>query len=345
MPSSSWGFSSGFYVSSGMVIPMGIIMPFNDVAANIPSGWTQWTGGANRALKGSTSFGTIGGSTAVGRGTAWEGLHSGTAYTAWMGNSPGSVGDLAGGASGAHSHSFSVNYYPNRRFQVMMKSLVEGNKLPPKTGVLSDVALTGLTDITPTGYILCGASGTSSSNAAASSSVSGCNTTGLHEHIAGICADTANGNCARTNYNQGSHAHSGSAGVTDNIRRYYMGMWTNASAEIEAVPGIYGIWESAIPPEGWALCDGLNGTPDLTNYHIGMDSGVNMGTKTGNGTITTWASLASAGGHTHNAEVGFHGVVGSAYHSNVTYSSHSIGAAASSFEPTNITVVFIKAIG
>ena len=341
MPSSAWNFAANV----GIVIPAGIIVPFNDVASNIPAGWEHWTLGADRALKGAVSAGVTGGSSNVYRYTNTEGDHTGASYIGWGGSVNGSTVDKLGSSSGAHDHSLLVNYSPARRLQVMMKAVADSLKFPPKTGILSDATLPGLTDITPTGHILCGAAGTSSSNVAAESSVSSVSTAGAHTHLSGVANVTASGTAAATNYGQGNHTHSGTPSVTDNINRYYMGMWASAAEEISAIEGVYGLWESSSPPPGWAICDGTRGTPDLRDYFIGFDSGAVMGTKTGNGTITTSASLTTNGGHTHNGTSATRNSITTAYHSNSITHAHTVGPSAGAFEPLNRTVVFIKAIG
>lgn len=332
-------------IQGGIVIPAGIIMPFNDVAANIPSGWQHWTGGANRAFVGhNTTAGTQGGVDTIARQTNSEGIHTGSSYVGWMGDTPGAIADLTSASSGGHYHTLTVNYSPARRFQVMMKALVKTNKFPAKTGILSDFTIPGLTNITLNGYLLCGASGTASSNNAATSSISNVNNTGQHDHLGGISADNPDNNAAATVYAQGSHTHGGSAGITDSAYRYYMGMWAHASQEMKAIPGIYGIWESATPPKGWDICNGANGTPNLSGYHIGLDT-TKLGTKTGNGTITTSASLSTAGGHTHNGAVALRAQASTCYHPDSVTHAHSVGAAAAAYAPLNRTVIFIRARG
>lgn len=69
-------------------------------------------------------------------------------------------------------------------------------------------------------------------------------------------------------------------------------------------PGLILIWHSDIVniPDGWALCDGNNGTPDLTDkFVIGaggfFDPGVTGGSATHNHDFT-------GNGHTHTIPVG-----------------------------------------
>ena len=53
--------------------------------------------------------------------------------------------------------------------------------------------------------------------------------------------------------------------------------------------GIIVSWTGSIAPDGWALCDGTNGTPDLTNKFI-------LGSNSGSGNNLTKRDFGSSGG-------------------------------------------------
>jgi hypothetical protein len=335
--------------AAGIIIPMGIIIPFNDIAANIPADWSQWTSGNNKALLGEDLYTAgEGGSTYVSRTSTSDGNHTGNGSQWWSGWNAGSDMDRNNATKGGHSHSLRVYYTPARRYQIMMKAGTDLKVFPANTGILSDLDLTsaGLTDITNTGEMLYGTNGSVNSSSALSKSIGSVNSAGGHTHLNGAAVQISNFRAAWfTNYsNKGASTHSGSATVTDNMYRYFLGMWANASAAMEALPGMYGIWESDIMPKGWALCDGNNGTPALNNYHIGLDSS-KAGTKEGTGEITTSGSLASNGSHQHTNGSGNKSYTSTGYHSLNTSHSHSIGGSTSSYNPEYHKVVIIKAIG
>lgn len=349
LPSSHWWFWA-----APVRVPAGIIVPFDDVAANIPSGWTQFTSVDGKALfhtNVSGDIGTTGGSTYVSRSTSTNGNHTGSANSAfWLAPSVGTCGpDKVGAWQGSHSHSCRVNYYPARRHQVMMKSTSEQDTFPAKTGVLSDISLSsnGLTEITPDGYALYGTSGASSANYTSSASLSSFSTAGSHSHIESCGVIGSPGTGYFSSYNKGGHStHSGNPSVTDNIYRAYFSMWSNASSAFEAAPGMYALYESLDVPNGWAICDGNNGTPNLSDHMIGLTTNSSLwGTTTGDGTITTSASLGAAGSHNHNGGSAYRNSLSTGYHLDNVDHNHTIGSAASAFYPPWYKLVIMKLIG
>ena len=64
--------------------------------------------------------------------------------------------------------------------------------------------------------------------------------------------------------------------------------------------GIIVMWSGATVPEGWALCDGQNGTPDLRNrFVLGAGGGYGIGTTGGNSEINL-AHSHTINDHTHS---------------------------------------------
>ena len=63
-----------------------------------------------------------------------------------------------------------------------------------------------------------------------------------------------------------------------------------------------GMYESATPPDGWVLCNGSNGTPDLRDYFIKTVSSGNENT-TGSGdntiNINKTGSVSHSNSHDH----------------------------------------------
>jgi microcystin-dependent protein len=65
------------------------------------------------------------------------------------------------------------------------------------------------------------------------------------------------------------------------------------------------MYDSAIAPSGWSLCDGTNGTPDLRNmFVVGAGSSYSVGSTGGETTVTLSAAQSGLVGHNHTASSG-----------------------------------------
>lgn len=83
------------------------------------------------------------------------------------------------------------------------------------------------------------------------------------------------------------------------------------------------IWSGSTPPEGWALCDGQNGTPDLRGrFVLGYSSAHAIGSKGGKEKHTL--SVNELAAHSHNFSIHY---ATSAASSNRKYSVGGTSAA------------------
>ena len=336
---------------TGSLLPPGIIVPFMDVAANIPAEWDQFTSFSGRSVMGSvTAAGATGGNSYANRSSEWAGSHTGPATMMWVSTVGGSPGDMLDTSNqGSHYHTFRFNFAPARSWQILMKLKAgeEITEFPINAGILSDTVLPSLEDVTPTGYLLGATSGAEASSSGSSKSFSNFNEKGDHDHRSGAGGILAAGNGWSSSGYAGKHRHvqEKAPTTTDNIRRYAMGLWRSASEVLAPLPGMFAMWESAVPPDGWAICDGDNGTPDLTNYFIGFNSGAGIGTKTGNGTVTSSGRTNYDGGHEHLGSYAYYNTVSYGFHGNQADHRHTISSSANNFNPSYYTLIFIKFIG
>jgi len=339
--------------SAGILVPIGLIMPLNDLVANMPVGWTQYDG-EDRSVRCHPSLaGTNNGNLTWGRTSTANGSHTGASTT--VGGSylqPNEGYNYAdNGAKGNHSHSFTVTYHPPRRYQVLMKATAEAKKFPINTGILADFAIKDASDITPIGgEMLYGAAiggSSDNTNLGQYGTFTGFNNAGSHTHQSGTKGRAVNSGKGNLYTAYGAHTNHSAASVSaiDAQYRFYLGMWASASKELSVEEGSFGMWESAIPPKGWAICDGTLGTPDLNEYHIGLDSGVKMGTLDGDGTLGISGSMSTGGSHKHNYNYGFRASRISIKHSNWISHSHTLGLLTTAWSQQYKTLIFIKAIG
>lgn len=349
MPSNAWNFACSSY---NILIPLGIIMPFNDVVANIPTGWEQYDGNDKAVLGHASVSGTEAGNKTWARATSTDGSHTGSRNISGSGSYTGSTYSLPflGSNAGSHNHTFTLTYEPARRYQVLMKATQDHNKFPVNTGILSDISLDSMaTDITPAGgETLYGAmigGSNDNTNAVQSAIASAFSTGGSHHHLITNNGDLVDPLTGYEAYpTAGSHStHSFSPSVTDAMYRYYMGMWASATSELSAIPGIYGMWESSTPPSGWAICDGTNGTPDLSGKHIGLDRS-KIGTDDGDGTLNISGSFGTAGYHDHRIGSGYNSTNIVIYHGDSVSHSHTLGSSSISWTQEHKTLIFIKAL-
>jgi len=91
-------------------------------------------------------------------------------------------------------------------------------------------------------------------------------------------------------------------------------------------PNIIVMWSGAINtvPSGWALCDGNNGTPNLTDkFIVAAGNSYSYGDTGGSGTVggsPQNVSTSSNGGHGHGASIG----TGGAHSHSISVNSHTL---------------------
>lgn len=330
-------------------IPAGLIVPWTGLASNIPEGWNPYTLPGVRAIKHGPVAGQQGGTTTLNGTSVNTGGHVwGTGGAVGSKDFPesGSTAWNARGMSniGAHAHSLQFTFVPLRRLQVLMQAVEAQKEFPVNTGLLSEIAVAGASDITPTGRLLCGQTADASSNPAQQLSVSW-GAAGVHRHRQGTGAaiDQPGTPPLNDTVDNGQHTHTSSPSVgNDQMRKFWLGLWQAVEPLIPA-DGMYGLWEGSEPPDNWNICDGSNGTPDLTDYFIGFDA-AQAGNQTGNGTISLNCGASNGQPvHGHRSGTSVNSPSYNAPHTNDSNGySHGSNATSGSFEPLFYTLIVVK---
>jgi len=295
------------------VLPTGLILPLND--SSVPSGWEAFNAANDRLI--------------IGAGDTYApGATGGTAVGAAVGNLPGGTGtggdhhpisgavwfngnDMNGYVglwkkndytNGAHQHDIGLAYLNqiDKNEYKLIRSTQENDKLPSKTGVFSTSSLAGL-GMSVLGNNKLFGSYSSVRELSKSGTVS-LATAGSHYHTTDTSWARADdtGGPNYIDYQNVAGDHSSSEALTtinQNFKRLLLSLWSHSTTQIEAAPGMIAMWESLTPPDGWLICNGTNGTPDLRNNFIqNCPSGSENTTSQGNNQVTCGISTTV----THN---------------------------------------------
>lgn len=288
--------------ANAIPLPEGLIVGYAGTVA--PSGWTLFDSGNSKYLVGAGSTYTVGagGGTDVNSGTvATAGSHTGansfsSAYTG------GSYGTLA---YGDHNHTYSFQSNPLRRRMVLIQADAGQTKLPVNAIVLSGaVTLAGLSQQYNNELSLLYMSDTTGTIAATESATPTSSSSGTHNHYGAPSSGAVTVGENQQEYavlaNQGAHTHTVTVnGLSWAVKKRILKAWTNASAEFNLAPNMIGMYESTTPPDGWSLCNGSNGTPDMRDYFVYFGNGDNAGDASGDNTITWNYSAPQSAGHAH----------------------------------------------
>ena len=299
-------------------VPIGLIIPFNDTS--IPDGWTRFSSADNKMIIGAGSSynpGNSGGSTSLSitsQSLSTAGSHgSGTPQAIYV-SKPGSHGYYAYNqqlfiTAGNHSHSITTGtgtYNPLMNNIVLIKATSDFAILPPKSILLSHNGQLGsLTNVMNNNRFMRGSSsiGTTGNNTVSFSCPY--SSAGIHQHQGSPGGQTTYHASRNPNdFRSDVGGHSGSANlsltISESIRKVQLSAWSNAAAEIELLPDMIGMYESLTPPEGWVLCDGNNGSPDLRNSFVyNVPGGSETSSSSGNNTVDISGSGSENHSHSH----------------------------------------------
>jgi len=348
----------------GGAVPAGLILPFN--GSTVPTNWTQFNSANNRMIIGagsSYSIGQIGGTAVggsignLGGSTGDGGNHADSPHIyGFYGPGYATVPLMANSQpAGTHAHTLGSVVLSNidRNIFKLIKSNVTQDNLPINAITISATSLAslGMTNINAnnkmfsanasttttdkSGYVVLGAIGNHAHNYYSGGGPYGAETVDFLQEDW-----------------QGEHSgNSTLTSLTQNFKRLLLSLWTNASADFEPGMGMIGMWESLTPPDGWLICDGTNGTPDLRNNFIqNCASGVENITSQGTNQVTCGliGNISHDAVHTHYSGYwqswapALRSFV-SASHGAITWNhSHSVNRSLTlSFLPSYYALIFI----
>lgn len=342
-------------------VPENLIIGFNDIAANVPSGWSRFTSMDNKHPVGAGStyaVGNTGGDAAgaISRDTSSDGDHTGGALNFAEYESGGSYNVnyvvTYGQTGGAHTHTLTANYLREYQQILLIKASQDHQQLPVNAIVFSKESTTPVTGLT-----ICNNDnrllrvGDTKTNGGGSLTDKAISSDGAHTHSqSGLRTSynrSAGGNYPRS-LNAGSHNHPYTMTLEDeSLKRAYLTAWTDTNAFYGA-SGIIAMWEQATAPSGWYLCNGENGTLDLRDYFIILSSTGNAGNSYDqlnrvqtSGTITNvdWS-------HSHKgADVGSPAFSESAYHDTENHNhGHTVTTVWTDHTPIYYALTFIQMV-
>ena len=280
-------------------LPTGLIIPYTAGAGGAPSGWSLYASANDKFIIGAGSTYSVD-ANGLGTGEVTKTIPSSGTHTGTLGNATGDSGRSGNNAGGAHSHLFSFTYAPLYQDIYLIKADAGQTTLPQYGCIFShqdDLSNGGSNIYTTAARMLKANSGVT---AGGSLTPSGTTTSsGSHNH------GTSSGGGDTGLYevfkmqSSGAHTHATSVTMTSSLERYKLSCWSNTAGTMTLEVGTLALYENVIPPADWALCDGNNGTPDMTDKFLEFCAGGAEGDRSGDGTVTATGTIETHGTHNH----------------------------------------------
>jgi hypothetical protein len=339
VPTSGLISFSDFYGTAYAIppdIPAGAIVFYS--GETVPSGWQEYTAAEGRFVKGTASTAQIGTITegSMPQGTPQSGssgtagAHTGGTFNAGdMGATSGSVSGYPINSSTPANHDHVVASISSttigadvpmpayKRFK-MIKSLSTTQTIPANSLIMSQLrpspAWTAENGFSENTYIMAG-TGADASTAVTKNYTSTSGSNGAHSHKTASTSRYYNAGVRQSVYADavsGQHTHTNiNVGVRVNkIKSICLNLWRSVQTTIASNNAIF-MFDGDLNnlPQDWYVCNGLNGTVDLSDrfIQIGGSGGVVHGVKEDNSEIRiTYGSLPSQSvPHSHRQDAQF----------------------------------------
>jgi len=334
-------------------LPIGIILPYAS-SDSTPSGFSEYTLADSKFIigaGGTYTNGATGGTTniTVSSTSSTNGSHTGTTFLTRTYNSGSDYSGISSNsvASGNHSHTFSTtgSIEPLYRTFRLVKTTEELSSIPQNVCVFSHTSiLNGMTAQASSQEYFKASTTYNNTGGNTTASVAGTtNSSGSHSHgnISRI-AYVEFGNGYKYNLNQGAHSHSvGLSGSLEPTYKY-LSLWKNATTTVDVGANVIGMWEGSSAPEGWQLCDGTNGSPDMRDYFLRIGDETTHNTSGGTNSLSLSGTTSTGGSHHHKGisrEIGYSNYYPS--HSNTTAMAGHTFSWSGSYVPPYYALTFI----
>ncbi len=311
-----------------LIIPTGLIIPYTAGGGGAPSGWSAYNTANGYTIVGAGNTYAVNANGASAgdfvANIATAGGHYGVTPMTGLTNDGGKWRNV--GEAGAHVHTATFTYTPPYQNCYLIKSGADQTEFPTysvvwtygqdKSGVGSNIWTSG--DMFRS-FLNTSSGGTNTYNSVLSTSA------GSHGH--GI-SDSGDGSGLAVGVTRGAHTHTINITMTNTLYQQALAAWSNASSAVSLNSygsNIIGMYESTTPPDGWYLCDGNNGTPNMKDYFVKNTTQASAGSNSGDGTLTAaTASTIVHGLHNHYDNNESSGGTKSSYHTeNVQTPAHA----------------------